>query len=148
MQKDFLKEILALTKNEGYKNYLETNGTLPYALAEVIDFVDVVAMDVKLASSTGLLDYLAQHAAFLKIASQKEVFVKSVICEETKEEDLKKALFMLRKINPKAVFVLQPNSSQDYISLEAKLGFFKGMATKFDLNARIIPQMHKLAGVK
>jgi hypothetical protein len=121
---------------------------LPYALAEVIDFVDVVAMDVKLASSTGLLNYLAQHAAFLKIASQKEVFVKSVICEETEEEDLRKAIIMLRKINPKAVFVLQPNSSQDYISLEAKLGFFRDMALRNNLNARIIPQMQRLAGVK
>jgi organic radical activating enzyme len=148
LQKDFLKEILVLTKNAGYKNYLETNGTLPYALTEVIDFVDVVAMDVKLASSTGLLDYLAQHAAFLKIASQKEVFVKSVICEETREEDLKKAIIMLRRINPKAVFVLQPDSSQNYISLEAKIGLFREMALKNNLNARIIPQMHKLAGVK
>jgi organic radical activating enzyme len=28
LQKDFLKQVLQLTQKEGYKNYLETNGTL------------------------------------------------------------------------------------------------------------------------
>jgi len=52
LQKYFLREILKLTRDEGYKNYLETNGILHSALEDVIDYVDTVAMDLKLPSST------------------------------------------------------------------------------------------------
>ena len=50
-QKDFLKEALKLARARGYKTYLETNGVLYEELEEVIDLVDIVAMD---------LDYPAQ----------------------------------------------------------------------------------------
>jgi len=54
LYKDFLKEILKLTRRHGYKHYLETNGTLAAELEELIDHIDIVAMDLKLPSSTGL----------------------------------------------------------------------------------------------
>ena len=71
VQKDFLKEVLGLTKKQGYINYLETNGTLSDALNEVIEYLDIVAMDLKLPSSTGLEYFWEAHSKFLKIASAK-----------------------------------------------------------------------------
>ncbi|MFA6350638.1 MAG: 7-carboxy-7-deazaguanine synthase QueE, partial [Candidatus Omnitrophota bacterium] len=61
MQKDFLKNALELTSRSGYKNYLETNGTLPAALSEVIQHIDIVAMDLKFPSSTGADAYWQTH---------------------------------------------------------------------------------------
>ncbi|MBL7197904.1 MAG: 7-carboxy-7-deazaguanine synthase QueE [Candidatus Omnitrophica bacterium] len=109
LQKDFLKEALVLIKQKGITTYLETNGTLPAELSEVIDYIDIIAMDWKLSSSTGLKDFDRQHIAFLKIASEKDVFIKMVICDSTEVSDLEKATELIIKVNREIPLVLQPN---------------------------------------
>ena len=143
-QRDFLKEILRLTRKAGVLNYLETNGTLPDELEAVIDFLDIVAMDLKLPSSTAENDFWQVHGRFLEIAAQKEVFLKSVICQSTQEEDLRKALSLIKKINPAITLVLQPNSFEDDHQLRKKLEDFRGVAMENNIVTCIIPQMHKL----
>ena len=148
MQKDFLKEVLALTHEAGFKNYLETNGTLPEALEEVIDNVDIVAMDFKFPSSTGRGCFWPQHRRFLGIASRKEVFIKSVICESTLESDLREAVSVIKEVNPAAILVLQPDSRVDYFEIEEKINRFKYICIAENIISCIIPQIHKLVGVK
>jgi organic radical activating enzyme len=148
LQKDFLKSLLKLTQGDGFKNYLETNGTLPEALEEVIEYVDVIAMDFKLPSSTGMSGYWEQHSKFLKIASQKEVFVKVVICEDTSLEDLIEAVHVIRNSGVSTVLVLQPDSFQEHSRLAEKLEKFKGYCLENNVVACVIPQMHKLMGIK
>lgn len=147
-QKDFLKEILQFTYKDGFKNYLETNGTLPQALAEIIDYVHIVAMDLKLPSSTGLKSFWEAHRRFLEIASRKEVFLKTVICESTEEDDLRQAINLIKEINRSAVLVLQPNSYESYGDLAGKLKRFKDICVEEKTTTCIIPQMHKIVGVK
>jgi organic radical activating enzyme len=65
-QEDFLKDFLRLVKNDGITTYLETNGILSDALANVIADVDIIAMDFKLPSSTGQRDFWKEHRKFLK----------------------------------------------------------------------------------
>ncbi|MCX5710095.1 MAG: 7-carboxy-7-deazaguanine synthase QueE [Candidatus Omnitrophica bacterium] len=148
LQKDFLNVIMALTKKEGYKNYLETNGTLYAELKDVIDRVDVVSMDVKLPSSTGMGPLWSMHYNFLKIASQKEVFIKAVICGSTREEDLREALNMIKEVNKAAVLILQPNSLEDPGILGLKLNKFREICRKEYVTCCTIPQLHKIVGVK
>jgi 7-carboxy-7-deazaguanine synthase len=148
VQKDFLKEILALTHEAGFNNYLETNGTLAEALEEVIDNVDIVAMDFKFPSSTGQEGFWPQHRKFLKIASRKEVFIKSVICASTLESDLREAVHVIKEVNPGAILVLQPDSSADYFDIEEKIKRFKYICISENIAVCIIPQIHKLVGVK
>ena len=50
LHSDFLLEFLPLVKNK--KIYLETNGTLPYELKQIIQYTDIVSMDIKLFCST------------------------------------------------------------------------------------------------
>ena len=146
--KDFLKDILAFTRKAGFRNYLETNGTLPEALGEVIDNLDIVAMDFKLPSSTGTGSFWPQHRKFLKISSQKEVFLKTVICESTIEDDLREAIEVIKEVNPGVILVLQPDSSEDYVKIEEKIKRFKYICLTENIAACIIPQMHKIVGVK
>jgi 7-carboxy-7-deazaguanine synthase len=148
MQKDFLKELLALTRKAGFKNYLETNGTLPEALAEVIDDVDIVAMDFKLPSSSGTESFWPRHREFLKIGCRKELFVKAVICGSTLESDLRVAVKLIKEVNPGVILVLQPDSSVDYLEIEEKIKRFKDICITENVAACIIPQIHKLVGVK
>jgi len=148
LQVDFLKEVLKLSCTDGYKNYLETNGTLVGELEKVIDYLDIVAMDLKLPSSTDMGMLWGMHRKFLKVASKKEVFLKVVICQSTKEEDLIEALGLIKEVNKSVILVLQPNSFEDYNQMREKLETFRYICEKADVTACVIPQVHKIAGVK
>jgi len=149
LQKDFLKEIMYSTCCGGYRNYLETNGTLAQELESVIDYLDIVAMDLKLPTSTGAdRHFWQEHRDFLKIASRKQVFLKSVVCESTGEDDLNAALNLIKECDKSAVLVLQPNSFEDGPVLSAKLHHFKQLCRKEHIAVCIIPQIHKILGVR
>lgn len=148
LQKDYLKEILKLTSGHGYKNYLETNGTLAGELAEVIDYLDIVAMDLKLPSSAEMGRLWGMHRKFLKIAAQKEVFLKTIICQSTREEDLREALALIKEVHQAGILVLQPNSYENDGSLTGKLASFKAICTQENVVACVIAQMHKIAGIR
>lgn len=148
LQVDFLKEVLKLTRKEGYKNYLETNGTLFYELKLVIDQVDIVAMDLKLPTSSGMGSLWWMHRKFLEIASEKEVFLKAVICDSTSEEDLRFSLRLIGEVNKSLILVLQPDSRQKDGGLTEKLEHFKEICTQEHVTSIIIPQMHKVVGIK
>ncbi|MCU0652136.1 MAG: 7-carboxy-7-deazaguanine synthase QueE [Candidatus Omnitrophica bacterium] len=149
LQKDFLKEILYSTCCYGYKTYLETNGTLTAELEDVIEYLDIVAMDLKFPTSTGVEKHFWQeHRDFLKVASRKQVFLKGVICESTSEEDLNEALDLIKECDKSAVLVLQPNSLEDSALLSSKLRHFKQLCRKENIASCVIPQMHKIIGVR
>jgi 7-carboxy-7-deazaguanine synthase len=148
LHKDFLKEILRMTKSHGYTNYLETNGTLIGELKEVIDDVDIVAMDIKLPSSTGCGHFWGIHRRFLKIACAKDVFLKAVICASTTQDDIQETINLIKEVSPYVVLVLQPNSCEERGVLISKLENFKELCVKQYVTACVIPQMHVAAGVR
>ena len=150
---EFLKAFLRIVKkNRSLKSYLETNGTLPYELTKVIDFVDIIAMDFKLPSSTGERPFWSEHLEFLRIASKKKVFVKAVITAETTKDDIGKAIEMVKSVKGNIPFVLQPATlvrpHDKEVNKELLLHFLE-MGLKNDLaNIRVIPQVHKILNVK
>jgi len=148
LQKDFLKETLKLSRSAGFKNYLETNGTLPDELSEVIDLVDIVSMDFKLPSSTGEGDLWQKHRRFLEVSSARDVFVKAVINQSTVEEDILRAIEVITTVNPTVVLVLQPDSRVESALLKKKIDNFKGICTRNNIITCVIPQVHKIVGVK
>jgi len=146
--KDFLKEILKLTGKHGHRHYLETNGTLAAELEELIEHIDIVAMDLKLPSSTGMGDLWDKHRNFLKVARRKEVFLKAIICQGTNEEDLRQALELIKEVSPVSILILQPNSNENHGVLNEKLSRFKNICAQERVTACVIPQIHKIVGVK
>ena len=148
LQKDFLKEVMKLTRANGYCNYLETNGMLFSELADIIGYIDIIAMDLKFPSSTAMGNLWNFHRRFLKVARQKEVFVKAIICSQTDERDLKDALDLIKEVDPSITFILQPNGNEEFDSLEKKLSVYKDMCLNENITTCVIPQMHKIAGVK
>jgi organic radical activating enzyme len=128
-------------------NYLETNGTLPEALSSVIDLVDIVAMDFKFPSSTGLANFWPEHLKFLSISSKKEVFIKAVISRDTSREDLYLGIDLIRKALPSVVLVLQPEASCEYGLIKDNLESFKEICERENIACCVIPQVHKLAGI-
>ena len=148
LHKDFLKETLRLFKNQGITTYLETNGTLPEAFKEIKDDVDIVSMDIKLPTSTKDRGFWKEHRDFLSQAKGKNIFVKIVICESTKKEDLKKALDMIAKVDSKIPVVLQPNSFEFSKTLLNRMLELQGLCFGKIKDVRIMPQLHKMAGIK
>ncbi|MFH1458205.1 MAG: 7-carboxy-7-deazaguanine synthase QueE [Candidatus Omnitrophota bacterium] len=148
LQKDFLREVLKMTSGYGYRNYLETNGTLAGELQDVIDYVDILSIDLKLPSSTGMGLLWGLHRRFLKVAARKENFIKAVVCSATIEEDLRYAAELIRDVSPSSILVLQPNSFDYNEHLQVMLGKFREICAEAKITACIIPQMHKLIGVK
>ena len=149
LQVDFLKQIMELTHKSRFKNYLETNGTLAEALSDVIEYVDIISMDIKLPSSTGIRENLwLKHRKFLKVASKKDTFLKAVVSEDTTDADLYTAINLIREAGKGMVLVLQPNYYDDYRKLETKLNKFKDACMKEGVISCIIPQMHKMMGLQ
>ncbi|MFA5087899.1 MAG: 7-carboxy-7-deazaguanine synthase QueE [Candidatus Omnitrophota bacterium] len=148
LQKDFLKILLPSLKKKKRLVYLETNGVLPHSLEEIINDVDIIAMDIKLPSSAGCRGYWAEHAAFLKIAFQKDVFVKAVISSETKKKDLERAVELVASVDSGIAFVLQPNTADLRRGVLRKCGEFHDYCLNHLANARIIPQVHKLLKIR
>lgn len=149
LQKDFLKAFLKLIKYDGITTYLETNGILADALAELIEEIDIVAMDFKLPSSTGMSEYWLEHQRFLKIASKKEVFIKMVICSTTERKDIDQALRLLSKARAKGLtVVLQPNFFELSRELLAKARSWQKYCSRYLDCVEVIPQLHKMTGVR
>ena len=151
---DFLKDFLVMYgKSSRKKVYLETNGTLPLEMAKVSNLVDIVAMDIKLPSSTGIKkDFWAMHSDFLDQCEGKQVLVKAVISEATTIEDIKQMAGVLKVHGRESSVVLQPvtsgaegeNSPDDEM-----LFFFKEYIKKETMKkAVVLGQMHKCMGIK
>ena len=148
LQKDFLQKFCHALRREGKKVYLDTNGTLPDALAATIKDIDIIAMDIKLPSSTQQKSFWGEHKEFLKIARRREVFIKAVISLNTKSEDVLKAAKLVAAVDPQILFILQPN----YLDMkkgiiEECLGHQKTCA-KILKDVRILPQVHKFMKIR
>jgi organic radical activating enzyme len=147
----FLRNLLPKLKEKGLTTYLETNGTLPKELSRVIGWCDVIAMDMKPASSTGDRDFSKEHEAFLKIAIQKETFVKVVVTPTTLAQDIERCVEILKNVNPKIPFIFQPLSAPfgiDPESMRLVETHFFDIARQSLLDVRVIGQMHKVWGVR
>jgi len=149
LQVDLLKNLIPKIKEKGLKVYLETNGTMPERLSEIIGLVDIVAMDIKLPSMTGTSDRLQEHKKALEVAMDKEVFVKIVFGKQSKPLEIENASKAIAEINSGIPLVLQPVTPVREIkhgpSAEQMLSF-QAIARRHLDSVRIIPQVHKMLG--
>jgi len=148
LQADFLKEILPVLKQRQMKIYLETNGVLKDSLLKIVDYVDIISMDIKLPSSTGIAPCWDAHSEFLKEASRKNVFTKSVVTAQTLLSDIEMAISIVETVDKNIPFIIQPVSYNGNIEKVDLLDSFFDSAKKALNDVRIIPQVHKILGVR
>ncbi|MHB8172886.1 MAG: 7-carboxy-7-deazaguanine synthase QueE [Nitrospirota bacterium] len=170
-QPEFLRALLE-EMNGRFKTLLETNGILPDALARVRDLTDIISMDIKLPSVTGKGELWDAHRDFLDAAKGKELIVKAVVSRDTPVEEMERAAKMLAEVSPDAIFVIQPVAlplvrgrvaPQETgwgrlvpPSLLMEEGWGDGdclfafylCAKRMLKNVRVIPQVHKIMGVR
>lgn len=146
----FIKALAPALKKAGLTLHLETNGVLHRELAAVKKLVDVVAMDIKLPSSTGGKARWADHKKFFSCAPER-TFIKTVLTSKTSLADVERAVALTASVFPGAPFFIQPAT--------ARRGKARPPSKKFVLQAgclassrlgrvKILPQQHPFWGVK
>ncbi len=136
---DFLLSFLEKYKDKlNKKIYLETNGTLPCELSKIIDFVDVVSMDIKLKSATDEKNRFDDNEKFLEIANKKEAFIKVVFDNNIADDEIISCIKLAKKNNN--LIILQPKMPMsEKLNIEEIFDkFYKNYK-----NIRLIPQVHK-----
>lgn len=148
VQSAFLQRLLPLIKETNLKTYLDTNGIFHKELKALIHHLDIIAMDIKLPSSTKCRPYWQEHEKFLQEAVKKDVFIKVVVSKETSPEDILQAAQLTAKISRDIVFILQPNYFDMKNGVVSKCVEFQDHCSGYLSNVRILPQMHKFMKVR
>ncbi len=146
---DFLSTWLPTLKPR-FRVLLETAGVHSEALEKIIGFVDVISMDFKLPSATGMRPYWDEHEKFLKIARGKEVYVKAVVSSETTDEEIRRSRDLVRSIDASIPFILQPATAfAEFraVPRREQIAHWQEIAQQGLSQVRIIPQVHKQLGI-
>jgi len=149
MQSDFLGELLAASPPP-VPVLLETNGTYPERLPALLPFVSIISMDVKLPSNSGERPLWEEHRAFLEASRGKTVYVKVPVDDGTREAEVGEAAALVAKASPGSAFFLQPivaPGSETMITAE-RLGEFYDAAVRHLTDVRVLPQAHRLLGIR
>lgn len=148
-QSDFLAAFLEVGRFSS-PVLLETNGVLPRRLRDVLSLIDIVSMDIKLPSNTGEGPFWREHLAFLELARTKELYVKVLVDQSTTEDDVEQAAAVLASSTSEVPTFLQPITDKNGRS---RIDF--GHLTRLYLlmrrhgvTARVLPQTHKLLGIR
>lgn len=149
----FLKDWLPRLKALGQKTYLETNGTLHAPLKQLMEWIDIIAMDVKPPTATGDREVWRENEEFLKVSREagKEIFVKVIVTSNTSDDEVRRSVELVRSVGADIPLILQPVTPWG----EAKEGpapeqitRWKAWATERLADVRVLPQMHKIWGVR
>ncbi len=148
----FLKKLLPVLKEQGFRTYLETNGILSRQLEEVISLCDMIAMDIKLPSVTRERSFFLEHEEFLRIAKSKNVFVKMVISKNVLIPEFLTGVNIIARVDKNIPLVLQPKTDLKDNSPEAGAGEFLSslisLARKELSEVRVIAQMHQWLNIQ
>ena len=159
LQPEVVRALAEALRGRGPRIHLETHGLAHEALARVVELVDVVAMDWKLASdvrregesfehpSAGFHD---EHEAFLRVARRApEVFVKIVITASSGDEEVLEAARRIARVDPQILLVLQPVTPRGPVTERPSAAQLLALAAAAEAilpGVRVIPQTHPIYG--
>jgi len=142
-QAEFIADFL---KKADFKNvfvYLETNGILYRHFKGLRERIDIVALDIKLPTSTKRKAFWQEHKRFLKLCRGKNAFAKAVITLSTKLSDIEKLKNLIAGVDKNIPLVLQPDFNGMSPRLTKKIINFQAAASTRLKDVRVIPQVHK-----
>jgi len=148
---EYLYALASALQQRGQRIYLETAGHLPDALEKVLPTVDHIAMDWKLPSTLDKPLDASQQTQFLRLAQQRECFVKMPVTDKISKEEVHQALCAISEVTRAVPLVLQPVTpgvSGCYPPDAQTLLQWQAAARKYVDDVRIIPQCHRLIGIR
>lgn len=151
---DFLAKLLPeVRKMIALPVHLETSSDMPEAFVQVAPWIDHVLMDIKLPSVTGEAGTWTEHLGFLKqiIRFGAGATIKLVVNADTEQDDLKRAVAIIREAGSVFPVILQPMTatlqSGRVPTAKQVLDWQSQMAVALGQTVRIIPQTHKIMGL-
>ncbi|MEQ8237290.1 MAG: 7-carboxy-7-deazaguanine synthase QueE [Syntrophomonadaceae bacterium] len=141
---DFIAKLGGRLRPNGYRFLLETNGTLYEELTRCIEYMDLISMDYKLPSATGI-DCSQAHNEFLKQAKDKALYVKIVVDSNTETIEIRQALQIIVQKGRNTTLFLQPASPFGEIKSPPirKLLDMQHYCLGMLDDVRILPQLHR-----
>ncbi len=128
--------------------HLETNGTLPDAVALVRSELDWISTDLKLASVSGVETPWAIHGEFLRLVRQIPGCVKMVVGEDSELAEVQQAAKLVQSAAPELPLVLQPLTRNGEIDISSRqLLALQTQAALIHPLTQVIPQTHRFIGV-
>ena len=128
--------------------YLETNGTLPDALAVVLPRVQMISMDIKHASTTGEPTPWAAHREFIARGGAKICQIKLILDAAMSAEELQEVAGFVHRYAPATPFILQPRTLAGRPVLTGRpLLELHALAAAFHPQTLLIPQVHPLLAI-
>jgi len=159
LQPELVRALAEALRRYGPRIHLETHGLASAALAQVVDCIDVISMDWKLASDvrregesfkTARADFHDEHEAFLRVAARApEVVVKLVVTPATRDVEVLEAARRVARSAPDAVLVLQPVTPRGGVAERpdaARVLALADAASRIARHVRVIPQTHPIYG--
>ncbi|HPG25136.1 MAG: 7-carboxy-7-deazaguanine synthase QueE [Spirochaetaceae bacterium] len=161
LQPDAVEAVVDRLHAAGRRIYLETHGLHAAALARMVERIDLVSMDWKLASDvqwgprvTPLPgeDFHDAHAAFLRVARRaRAVYVKVVVTPSTRDAELDAMLDRIAAIDPSTPLVIQPvtptGSVRERPDADRLLGWLARAESRL-ADVRLVPQTHPIYGAR
>jgi 7-carboxy-7-deazaguanine synthase len=151
LQIDFLVKLLPALRSKGFRVHLETNGTLPDEVARLAGQIDVVAMDIKLPSATGGEDHFEEHSRFLRATKGAKVFAKAIVTADVTDEEIRRCAQIIAAAGKPVPLVLQPITPSENCPPPptlARLMALHAIASDIIDDVRVLPQLHKLMGIR
>ena len=143
----FLKVLMPWARQNGLKNYLETNGTRLAELQALAPLCDWIALDVKLPSATGRETW-SEHLESLRVAPEK-TFAKVVLTSKSTESEWRHVIRLMQEVSSNVPLILQPATARpgcEPISPALALKFLR-QASALLKDVRLIPQFHPVWGM-
>jgi organic radical activating enzyme len=128
--------------------YLETNGTLPNELEQILEYLDWISMDIKLNSLSGAITPWDEHRRFLQLANQRNCYVKMVVAENSRDLEIQLGAELVAGVSSEIPLILQPVTLNDQVAISTRrLLEMQQFVSVIHANVRIIPQTHRFLGL-
>jgi 7-carboxy-7-deazaguanine synthase len=133
------------------KTYLETSGTQPDFLETVLPVTDIIAMDIKLPSTTHEAPQFDNHQAFYQLAKtrpQTELFIKLIVNANTPPDELEAVRTIVTDTQTPIIIqpetLLQDGPAQLRPLPPSHLLAMENTLAQWFADVRVIPQTHKM----
>jgi organic radical activating enzyme len=158
LQYDAVANLAKFVKEEkGLRTYIESSCFDSNRFEKVLPFMDICKVEFKMSDSKAVdlkhyASLLSNEMQCLKTSIQyaKTTYIKIVVTASSSIQEFKRLLekiFTSVKASDLAGFIIQPSYATDEPSLERLLNFYDATYPTYD-DVRIIPQLHKVIGVR
>jgi organic radical activating enzyme len=157
VQHEAVIELAKFVRQKGLRTYLESACYDSARFAKVLPYIDLVKVEFKLKDSKVVdekhygsllrseLDCL-KHA----ISSGKTTYIKVVVTNSSSLKEFRELVhevFRVARPADIAGFIIQPSYKIDEPTLDVLFGFYDAVYPVYD-QVRVVPQLHKIIGVR